>query len=88
MFQIVVLGEELGLYLDCFDWNIFDWEKGFCCCFFWVFFMQDKWGSFIYGCLFYILFLCWQFFDIILDDFFEFVVDDENKEGSSEVEKG
>ncbi|KAK4652522.1 Fungal specific transcription factor [Podospora pseudocomata] len=86
--QVVALGEELGLHLDCSDWNIPDWEKGLRRRLSWALFMQDKWGSLIHGRPSHISSSCWQLPDITLADFPESAADDENKEGSSEVEKG
>ncbi len=42
--QIVAVGEELGLHLDCSTWNIPEWEKGLRRRITWAIYMQDKWG--------------------------------------------
>ncbi|KAK0672157.1 fungal-specific transcription factor domain-containing protein [Cercophora samala] len=86
--QVVALGEELGLHLDCSDWNIPDWEKGLRRRLSWALFMQDKWGSLIHGRPSHILLSNWQLPDITLDDFLESATDDNHQEGCSEVGKG
>ncbi|KAK0705754.1 fungal-specific transcription factor domain-containing protein [Apiosordaria backusii] len=86
--QVVALGEELGLHLDCTEWNIPDWEKGLRRRLAWALFMQDKWGSLIHGRPSHILPSNWRLPAITLDDFPESAADDNDKEGSSEVEKG
>ncbi|KAK4175823.1 fungal-specific transcription factor domain-containing protein [Triangularia setosa] len=86
--QVVSLGEELGLHRDCSDWNIPDWEKGLRRRLSWVLFMQDKWGSLIHGRPSHILPSNWRLPVLTLDDFPESAADDDDKEGSSEVEKG
>ncbi|KAH6949430.1 hypothetical protein BKA56DRAFT_648863 [Ilyonectria sp. MPI-CAGE-AT-0026] len=41
--QLVGIGQEIGLHLDCSDWSIPAWEKGLRKRLAWALFMQDKW---------------------------------------------
>ncbi|KAK4195544.1 fungal-specific transcription factor domain-containing protein [Triangularia verruculosa] len=86
--QVVALGEELGLHLDCTDWDIPDWEKGLRRRLAWALLMQDKWGSLIHGRPSHISLANWRLSAITLDDFPGSAVDDDETEGSSEVEQG
>jgi hypothetical protein len=47
--QLVAIGQELGLHLDCTDWKIPRWEKGLRKRLAWGLFMQDKWGALTHG---------------------------------------
>ncbi|KAI9806658.1 MAG: hypothetical protein M1825_006115 [Sarcosagium campestre] len=47
--QVVAVGQELGLHLDCSQWRIPSWERGLRKRLAWALFMQDKWGSLIHG---------------------------------------
>ncbi|KAH8882348.1 hypothetical protein GQ53DRAFT_461004 [Thozetella sp. PMI_491] len=86
--QLVAVGEELGLHVDCSSWNIPEWEKGLRRRLAWAIFMQDKWGALIHGRPSHIIFPSWNLPVIALDDFPESAADDDDKEGSTEVEKG
>lgn len=86
--QVLAIGEELGLHLDCTTWNIPEWEKGLRGRLAWALFMQDKWGSLIHGRPSHILAPSWQLADLTLADFPESAADDDGKEGSAEAEKG
>ncbi|KAK3997769.1 fungal-specific transcription factor domain-containing protein [Cladorrhinum sp. PSN332] len=86
--QVLAIGEELGLNLDCTAWNIPDWEKGLRRRLAWGLLMQDKWSSLIHGRPSHILPSYWQIPPVSLADFPESAADDVDKEGSTEVEKG
>ncbi|KAI5799063.1 fungal-specific transcription factor domain-containing protein [Geopyxis carbonaria] len=43
--QLVAIGQELGLHLDCSAWAIPGWEKGLRRRLAWALYMQDKWGA-------------------------------------------
>jgi hypothetical protein len=86
--QVVAIGEELGLHLDCTIWNIPEWEKGLRRRLAWAIFMQDKWGALIHGRPSHVLSTTWRIPRVCLGDFPESAVDDDDKEGSTEVEKG
>ena len=47
--QLVAIGQELGLHLDCSNWKIPPWERGLRKRLAWALYMQDKWGSLIHG---------------------------------------
>lgn len=47
--QVVAIGQELGLHLDCTHWKIPPWERGLRKRLAWALYMQDKWGSLIHG---------------------------------------
>lgn len=47
--QLVAIGQELGLHLDCSHWKIPPWERGLRKRLAWALYMQDKWGSLIHG---------------------------------------
>ncbi|KAK3317370.1 fungal-specific transcription factor domain-containing protein [Cercophora scortea] len=86
--QVVAIGEELGLHLDCTTWNIPEWEKGLRRRLAWAIFMQDKWGALIHGRPSHVIASSWQIPRVSLADFPESAADDDDKEGSTEVEKG
>lgn len=86
--QLVAVGEELGLHLDCSSWNIPDWEKGLRRRIMWAIYMQDKWGALIYGRPSHVAASNWQTRQLSLEDFPESAADEDDKDGSTEVEKG
>ncbi|KAK3385628.1 fungal-specific transcription factor domain-containing protein [Podospora didyma] len=86
--QVVAIGEELGLHLDCTSWNIPEWEKGLRRRLAWAIFMQDKWAALIHGRPSHVLATDWQMARVSLADFPESAADEDDKEGSTEVEKG
>ncbi|KAJ9669119.1 Fungal specific transcription factor [Coniosporium apollinis] len=47
--QLVAIGQELGLHLDCSNWSIPAWERGLRKRLAWALYMQDKWSSLIHG---------------------------------------
>jgi hypothetical protein len=47
--QLVAIGQELGLHLDCSGWSIPMWERGLRKRIAWALYMQDKWSSLIHG---------------------------------------
>lgn len=47
--QLVAIGQEIGLHLDCSTWNIPPWERGLRKRIAWALYMQDKWSSLIHG---------------------------------------
>ena len=86
--QIVAVGEELGLHMDCSTWNIPEWEKGLRRRITWAIYMQDKWGALIHGRPSHIVPSNWQARPLCLEDFPESAADEDDKDGSTEVEKG
>jgi hypothetical protein len=47
--QLVAIGQELGLHLDCTTWSVPLWERGLRKRIAWALYMQDKWSSLIHG---------------------------------------
>lgn len=47
--QLVAIGQELGVHLDCSSWSIPEWERGLRRRIAWALYMQDKWSSLIHG---------------------------------------
>lgn len=47
--QLVAIGQELGLHLDCTNWSVPAWERGLRRRIAWALYMQDKWSSLIHG---------------------------------------
>ncbi|KAF8244921.1 hypothetical protein K440DRAFT_479871, partial [Wilcoxina mikolae CBS 423.85] len=94
--QLVAVGQELGLHLDCTNWKIPRWEKGLRKRLAWGLFMQDKWGALTHGRPTHITKSNWAVRPVEPEDFpdsaqpdgvKEEKTDDE-EEGSQEVEKG
>ncbi|KAF2791928.1 hypothetical protein K505DRAFT_247821 [Melanomma pulvis-pyrius CBS 109.77] len=86
--QLVGLGQDLGLHLDCSDWRIPSWERGLRKRLAWGLFMQDKWGSLVHGRPSHITTMDWAVTPLREDDFPENAADEDNEDGSTEVEKG
>ncbi|KAH7324687.1 fungal-specific transcription factor domain-containing protein [Stachybotrys elegans] len=86
--QMVALSEELGLHVDCSPWDIPEWEKGVRRRLTWAVFMQDKWGALIHGRPSHISPLHWRAPHLEASDFPESAADEDDAEGSTEVEKG
>ncbi|KAK4161736.1 fungal-specific transcription factor domain-containing protein [Cladorrhinum sp. PSN259] len=85
---VLAIGEELGLNLDCTTWNIPGWEKSLRRRLAWALLMQDKWGSLIHGRPSHISPSHWKIPPVTIADFPESAADDDNREGSTDVEKG
>ncbi|KAH8680231.1 fungal-specific transcription factor domain-containing protein [Ilyonectria robusta] len=86
--QLVGIGQEIGLHLDCSDWSIPTWEKGLRKRLAWALFMQDKWGALVHGRPSHINYEDWLVQPLTADDFPENAVDENDEDGSAEVEKG
>ena len=86
--QMVAVGQELGLHRDCSSWNIPGWERGLRKRLAWALFMQDKWSSLIHGRPSHILRDDWAVQTLTERDFPENAADDDEREGSTDVEKG
>ena len=86
--QMVAVGQELGLHKDCSSWNIPIWEIGLRKRLAWALFMQDKWSSFMHGRPSHISEDDWAVQTLTEKDFPENSRDDDEREGSTEVEKG
>ncbi|KPI41351.1 Transcriptional activator protein DAL81 [Cyphellophora attinorum] len=86
--QVLAVAEELGLHLDCSLWTIPEWEKGLRRRLAWAVIMQDLWGAFLYGRPSHVSLQNWQANRVTLHDFPETAADQDDKDGSTEVEKG
>ncbi|KAK5031581.1 Fungal specific transcription factor [Exophiala sideris] len=86
--QLVAIGQDLGLHLDCTNWRIPSWEKGLRKRLAWALFMQDTWSALIYGRPPHISETNWAVQPVIGSDFPESAADEDEEEGSTEVEKG
>ena len=86
--QLVGLGQDLGLHLDCSSWRIPNWERGLRKRLAWALFMQDKWGSLVHGRPSHITTSDWAVKPLQETDFPESAADEDDEDGSTEVEKG
>ncbi|KIW77917.1 hypothetical protein Z517_07750 [Fonsecaea pedrosoi CBS 271.37] len=86
--QLVAIGQDLGLHLDCSNWRIPSWEKGLRKRLGWALFMQDTWSALIYGRPPHISNTNWAVQPVISSDFPESAADEDEEDGSTEVEKG
>lgn len=86
--QLIAVAQNLGLNLDCSDWKIPSWERGLRKRLAWALYMQDKWGALIHGRPPLIHSDDWSVRPLEQTDFPETMEDDDDEEGSSEVEKG
>ncbi|OCT54015.1 transcriptional activator protein DAL81 [Cladophialophora carrionii] len=86
--QLVAIGQDLGLHLDCSNWRIPTWEKGLRKRLAWALFLQDAWSALIYGRPPHICSSNWAVQPVISSDFPESAADEDGEEGSTEVEKG
>jgi Fungal specific transcription factor domain len=86
--QLVAVGQNLGLHLDCSTWKIPPWERGLRKRLAWALYMQDKWGSLTHGRPSHIVGANWAVQPVSHADFPESAADEDDEEGSSEVEKG
>ena len=86
--QLVAIGQDLGLHLDCTDWRIPVWERGLRKRLAWGLFMQDTWSALIYGRPPHISSSNWAVQPVVSSDFPESAADEDEEDGSTEVEKG
>lgn len=86
--QLMVVGHGLGLHLDCSSWKIPQWEQGLRRRLAWGWYMQDKWGSLIYGRPSQIHESNWAVKPVSENDFPENATDEDEAEGSTEVRQG
>ncbi|KAF1995248.1 hypothetical protein P154DRAFT_548586 [Amniculicola lignicola CBS 123094] len=86
--HLVAMAQNLGLHLDCSDWQVPHWERGVRKRVAWALFMQDKWGALVYGRPTNIQMDDWDVKPLEVSDFPETSQDDDDEEGSAEIEKG
>jgi hypothetical protein len=85
---LLSMAQTLGIHLDCSDWSIPEWEKSVRNRVAWSLFMQDKWGALIYGKPSHIVQDNWEVKPLEWAEFPETAQDDDDEEGSSEIEVG
>jgi hypothetical protein len=78
----------LGLHLDATNWRIPPWERGLRKRLAWALFMQDTWSALIYGRPPHISLTNWGVQPVVSSDFPENAADEDEEDGSTEVEKG
>lgn len=86
--QLVSIGQDLGLHLDCSRWKIPSWGRGVRKWLGWALYMQDKWGSLVHGRPSHITEADWRVGPVTEDVFPESAADEDDEEGSTEVKKG
>lgn len=86
--QLVAIGQDLGLHLDCSTWRIPSWEIGLRKRLGWALYMQDTWAALIYGRPPHISPSNWGVQPVHSTDFPERSLDEDSADGSAEVEKG
>ncbi|KAF2869538.1 fungal-specific transcription factor domain-containing protein [Massariosphaeria phaeospora] len=85
--QLVAIGQELGLHLDCSSWSIPLWERGLRKRIACALYMQDKWSSLIHGRPSHIFSANWAVRPINDDDFKEEGDGYDTRQEESEEEK-
>lgn len=86
--QLVAIGEDLGLNLDCTNWTIPSWERALRRRLAWALFMQDTWSALIYGRPPHITPQNWGVQPITPADFPESPPDEAEEDHVEELEKG
>jgi hypothetical protein len=86
--QLVAIGQELGLHLDCSSWKIPLWERGLRKRLAWALYMQDKWGSLVHGRPSHIFASNWAVQPLSPSDFPDVEYDESDVEESSEYDRG
>jgi hypothetical protein len=86
--QLVTIGQELGLHLDCTTWKIPLWERGLRKRLAWALYMQDKWGSLIHGRPSHIFASNWAVPALTPHDFPDVEFDENDEDEVAEYERG
>ncbi|KAJ6788101.1 hypothetical protein PWT90_05054 [Aphanocladium album] len=86
--QLVAVGQELGLHLDCSGWDIPPWEKGMRKRLSWGIYMQDKWGALIHGRPSHISLSNWAVRSLTVHDFPDVDWDEGDDEQKEDAETG
>jgi len=86
--QLVAIGQDLGLHLDCTHWRIPTWERALRKRLAWALFMQDTWSALIYGRPPHITPHNWAVQPIVPEDYPESPEDEAENDQGGEVEKG
>lgn len=86
--QLVAVAQNLGLHLDSSRWKIPEWERSLRKRLAWALYMQDKWGALVHGRPPLIQADNWTVQPVEDRDFQETAEDDDDEEGSSDIETG
>ncbi|KAG6034579.1 hypothetical protein E4U41_006485 [Claviceps citrina] len=86
--QLVAIGQELGLHLDCSDWKIPPWEKGLRRRLAWALYIQDKWGALVHGRPSHIFTSNWGVQALNANDFPDVEWDEGDADERHDIEKG
>ncbi|CAK7227675.1 Fungal specific transcription factor [Sporothrix curviconia] len=86
--QLVAIGQELGLHLDCSNWKIPPWERGIRKRLAWALYMQDKWGALVHGRPSHIFSNNWAVRQLLHNDFQDVEWDEDDTEERIEIERG
>lgn len=86
--QLIAIGQELGLHLDCTNWKIPPWEKGVRRRLAWALFMQDKWGALVHGRPSHIFASNWAVKPLNANDFPDVEWDENDADEKLDIERG
>ncbi|KAK3333777.1 fungal-specific transcription factor domain-containing protein [Cercophora scortea] len=86
--QLVAIGQELGLHLDCSNWKIPPWERGLRKRLAWALYMQDKWGALVHGRPSHIFSPNWAVQALTANDFPDVEWEENDAEEKTEIERG
>lgn len=86
--QLVAIGQELGLHLDCSGWKIPPWEKGLRKRLAWALYMQDKWGALVHGRPSHVLSSNWGVQALTENDFPDVEWDESDPQEKMDIERG
>jgi hypothetical protein len=86
--HLVAMAQDLGINADCTDWQVPRWENGVRRRAAHGLRMLDTWGSLVYGRATHIRDEDWDVRPLESADFPETSMDDDDEEGSAEIEKG
>ncbi|KAK2603517.1 Fungal specific transcription factor [Conoideocrella luteorostrata] len=86
--QLVAIGQELGLHLDCSNWKIPPWEKGLRRRLAWALYIQDKWGALVHGRPSHIFLSNWGVQALATNDFPDVEWDESDTNEKQDIEKG
>lgn len=86
--QLVAVGQELGLHLDCSGWKIPPWEKGLRRRLAWALYMQDKWGALVHGRPSHIFSSNWAVRALSVNDFPDVEWDENDPDERQDIERG
>ena len=86
--QLVALGQDIGLHLDCSDWSIPRWERRLRKRLAWALYMQDKWSALMHGRPSHINAADWAVQPPTEEDFDDSVDPDTDDTLDPEIQKG